>query len=583
YWERCPTLWGSVADWDLHFINEMPGSSCEDAHKTLASELEILLKHFTKDSPEWFKAKSIRKQLKVLGSMLWSGSIGPTMPLGSMLWSGLKGLTMPCVTTQSLKKTKYIVVSSIWKEHQEGLLKATVENKINENINKRKIENIARNATSATAEAYYATSDYEIPKRSRTDHKNLGDCEQFQQPRSPERHITPEVEEKECSLYDTFPVHIHKRPEPNPFLVGNKREHDIDEEDDEFNADLTIVGGKSIDWIISGINIREKLTKYQLDVNLFKTHPEYYDIIFFNLNDEDGFLGTLDTSIVAQMREEIRRPEKTKENLNCRNAEKIDSFEKRFALHFVSHMMELMDDVNLFNDSMSEGTYIVNVLTPILGYFFNKKKKDWLVSYGETCLKACAKDVNSNKKDDERRSPGKRIDTIISMREENKEISVTEVSGPPMKNDWAHFKSDRMKIMKMLKTLINQYAELNPSSDITLIKLYGLQVYLNELTIYEFQLKYTEIYTAEAILTFPLPKTWADMAKADNAVISLLHYERLLSESSRSVRDFLWVNDYKVESIKMTTRMIHSPESIEKAKNTKNTSKTKKTNKARVN
>ncbi|CAG8749696.1 14446_t:CDS:2, partial [Funneliformis mosseae] len=131
------------------------------------------------------------------------------------------------------------------------------------------------------------------------------------------------------------------------------------------------------------------------------------------------------------------------------------------------------------------------------------------------------------------------------MREENKEISVTEVSGLLMKNDWAHFKSDRMKIMKMLKTLINQYAKLNPSSDITLIKLYELQVYLNELTIYEFQLKYTEIYTAEVILTFPLPKTWADMTKADNAVISLLHYERLLSESSRSVRDFLWVNDYK--------------------------------------
>ena len=29
---------------------------------------------------------------------------------------------------------------------------------------------------------------------------------------------------------------------------------------------------------------------------------------------------------------------KTKENLNHRNAETIDSFEKKFALHFVSHM-----------------------------------------------------------------------------------------------------------------------------------------------------------------------------------------------------------------------------------------------------
>jgi hypothetical protein len=187
--------------------------------------------------------------------------------------------------------------------------------------------------------------------------------EQAQLAHTLERHITLEdEEEKGSSLYDTFPVHIHKRPEPNPFLVGSQNEYDIDEEDDEFNANLTVVGGKSVDWIINGINIREILTKYQLDVNPSKANPEYYDIIFFNLNDEEGFLGTLDKGIVAQMRKEIKMPEvntnnnmnreielfmkniidrdikKTKENLNHRNAEIIDSFEKRFALHFVSHM-----------------------------------------------------------------------------------------------------------------------------------------------------------------------------------------------------------------------------------------------------
>ena len=36
---------------------------------------------------------------------------------------------------------------------------------------------------------------------------------------------------------------------------------------------------------------------------------------------------------------------------------------------------------------------------------------------------------------------------------------------------------------------------------------------VNELTIYEFKLKYTEVYTSEAILTFPLPKIWANMTK----------------------------------------------------------------------
>ncbi|GBC06072.1 hypothetical protein RclHR1_06600006 [Rhizophagus clarus] len=212
---------------------------------------------------------------------------------------------------------------------------------------------------------------------------------------------------------------------------------------------------------------------------------------------------------------------KIKENLD-QNAEEIGSFEKGFVLHFVKHMVELIDDVNLFNDSMSEGTYIVNVLTPIFGYFFNKKEKDWLVSYGEACLNACAIDINSNKKDDERRSSGKKIDTIISM----------------TKNDWTHFTGD-----------------------------------LNELTIYEFQLKYSEIYTMEAIFTFSLPKIWADMAKADKAIIGLLKYERLLSESSKTIRDFLWSGGGGVEAIKMTTRMIHTPENVKKVKNIKSTKK----------
>ncbi|CAG8706937.1 10360_t:CDS:2 [Funneliformis caledonium] len=346
--------------------------------------------------------------------------------------------------------------------------------------------------------------------------------EQTQQAHTPERHIASEDEEKKEN-----------------------------EEDDGFDADLTIVGGKSTDWIISGINIREKLTNYQLEmrkeIKMAEVDTKNQEIKLFIKNIID------------------RDIKKTKENLNRRDAE---TFEKRFALHFVSHMVKVMEDVNLFHDPMSEGTYIIKVLAPILDYFFDKKKKDWLVSYGETCLKACAKDVNSSKKDDERRSSGKKIDTIICMREEDKEFSVIEVSGPPLKNDWTHFMGDRMKIMKMMKTLMNQFARLNPSSDITLVRLFGLQAYLNELTIYEFKLKYTEVYTTEAILTFPLPKTWADMANADKAIMGLLKYEHLLSESSKTIRDFLWAGGGVIEAIKMTTGMIHTPESNKKAENT---------------
>ena len=56
-----------------------------------------------------------------------------------------------------------------------------------------------------------------------------------------------------------------------------------------------------------------------------------------------------------------------------------------------------MEDTNFLLESISEGTYIVSVLGPILNKFFIKNKKSWRVKYGETCLRASAKDRNSQK------------------------------------------------------------------------------------------------------------------------------------------------------------------------------------------
>src|ERR1044071_2221798 len=115
---------------------------------------------------------------------------------------------------------------------------------------------------------------------------------------------------------------------------------------------------------------------------------------------------------------------------------------------------------------MSEGTFIVSVLGPILDQFFIKHKADWRAKYGETCLKVSARGYNDQNEDDNCRSPGRKIDTIITLKEEDEEFSVVEVSGPPSKQDWTHFKNDRMKIIKMLKSLMNRLAELRPNSDI---------------------------------------------------------------------------------------------------------------------
>ncbi|CAG8477864.1 34077_t:CDS:2, partial [Racocetra persica] len=301
--------------------------------------------------------------------------------------------------------------------------------------------------------------------------------------------------------YNFSPKYINKKPLPNPFLVNQqekKYDFESDDNDKEFNTSLTIVDRKNTEWIVNGINIRECLKEYQLKNNLSKMCLEYYDIIFFNFTNE-GFLKTLDENIITQMFSDISESEieitvenevkllldsiidrdikNTKERLNQVKEEDTFLFENKFALNFVRHMVTLMEDINLLIDPMSEGTYISSVLAPIFDQFFLKNKKQWHASYGETCLKVSAKDKNSQKEDSERRSPGKKIDTIIKLREENEEFSVIEISELPMKNDWSHYKGDRLKIGKMLKTIMNHFAEMNPSSDITLIKLYGLQTY----------------------------------------------------------------------------------------------------------
>ncbi|CAG8722106.1 4627_t:CDS:2, partial [Acaulospora morrowiae] len=373
---------------------------------------------------------------------------------------------------------------------------------------------------------------------------------------TPKRTIIPEGKGKnEKLLYNTSPKYICKKPLPNPFLVnhqGKKRDLETEEDDEEFDADLTIVGGKITEWIVNGIKIGERLKEYQLKKNLPKTRPEYYDIVFFNSN-KDGFLETLDESTVVQMLSDINEKEtestveneikllldriidrdirKTKEKLKQVKEEDTALFENKFALNFVRHMVKLMEDVNLLLDPMSEGTYINSVLAPVLDEFFIKNKRQWRASYGETCLKASTKDRNSQKEDSER----------------------------------------RVKIAKMLKTITNHFAELNPSSDITLVKLYGLQAYLNEITIYEFRLKFAEIYTMKPTLKFSLPKTWADMTRANKTIMGFLKYESLLTESTKSIQDFLWSEGGEIESFKkMTTRMIHTPtKDTEEAENTK--------------
>jgi hypothetical protein len=158
---------------------------------------------------------------------------------------------------------------------------------------------------------------------------------------------------------------VHKQLEPNPFISysqGRKYDREPEEEDDseeEYNAEQTIVGGGNASWIVNGHDIRKKLTEYQLERNLPKTKPEYYDVIFFNAKDKNGFLETLENDMVQQMLKDISEEEKETQNeqeiqsllskIIVRDINKAkntlqqyknqtNSFERVFTLNFIDHM-----------------------------------------------------------------------------------------------------------------------------------------------------------------------------------------------------------------------------------------------------
>ncbi|CAG8498363.1 6748_t:CDS:2, partial [Acaulospora colombiana] len=248
---------------------------------------------------------------------------------------------------------------------------------------------------------------------------------------------TYKADKKKCA--ELLKLHENKSG-GNELSQGRKH---VLEEENISEEEQTIIGGKSTTWVVNGTNIRHRLTQYQ-KTGLPKTSPEYYDVILFTKKSQDGFLKTLEENVVLQMSKDIEREDKeiksgieenirlfldniivsdikrTKENLKLQN---IDTFEKDFAVFFVNHMIELIKDGDMLLGNMSEGTFIITILAPILQKIFMKNKKIWRVKYEETC-KANTEDQNSQT-DNERHSLGKKIDILISLKDEDEEFSVT--------------------------------------------------------------------------------------------------------------------------------------------------------------
>lgn len=93
-----------------------------------------------------------------------------------------------------------------------------------------------------------------------------------------------------------------------------------------------------------------------------------------NFLDKNGFLETLENDTVQQMLRHkqskiiVRDINKAKNTLQ-QYKNQNNSFERVFTLNFIDHMIKLIERTNLLLEPISEGTYIVSVLGPILDFF----------------------------------------------------------------------------------------------------------------------------------------------------------------------------------------------------------------------
>ncbi|CAJ0832353.1 6677_t:CDS:10 [Entrophospora sp. SA101] len=80
YWGRSPNTWGSLSDWDIYFIDQIPGCSKEEAHRSLSIELDILLSNLSKSSRRFTKANALKKALEkcdndFANNLIWKNHI----------------------------------------------------------------------------------------------------------------------------------------------------------------------------------------------------------------------------------------------------------------------------------------------------------------------------------------------------------------------------------------------------------------------------------------------------------------------------------------------------------------------------
>ncbi|KAG2232114.1 hypothetical protein INT48_006791 [Thamnidium elegans] len=212
-------------------------------------------------------------------------------------------------------------------------------------------------------------------------------------------------------------------------------------------------------------------------------------------------------------------------------------------------LMKLIRDVyssdgycSLYN-KQGELHFIATFLASLLKELFKSHSCQFSLQWGDQALQIDKEDKQRNQKDDERRTPGKIPDAILSLKDYDLPFSLVEVSGPPNQLNHQHYVGDRIKLAKHLKASLKKIRRTIKSGDEDLyedIKLFGIQVYLNKVYVYRLYQVTRGIYVFDTALSFDLACSAGLISSfMPRLVKNLWKVKSLFADSARSVDDYL--------------------------------------------
>ncbi|CAG8632043.1 13339_t:CDS:2, partial [Acaulospora morrowiae] len=96
-------------------------------------------------------------------------------------------------------------------------------------------------------------------------------------------------------------------------------------------------------------------------------------------------------------------------------------------------------------------------------------------------------------------------------------------------------------IAMMLKIIINRIVRKHGGAGIklSLLKLYGLQIYNNEAIVYELSVPFQGLYIFREVLRSKLPTNKVEVALISRTIPTLLKFRELLEQSLKGLKDYI--------------------------------------------